>query len=392
MMEYHYIIVGGGMTAAAAAESIRSIDSTNNIGIISEENHPPYNRPPLSKGLWKGKGSDTLYRSIPQQGVELHLARTIVGLDKDKKLLHDNEGTTYSFQKLLLATGGEVRRLPFAVDGIIYFRTLNDYEMLREMTGRCHRFAVIGGGFIGSEIAAALAMNDKSVTLIFPEDGIGSRVYPPSLSRFLNHFYHSKGITVLHNTTVTNITKSSSSFVVSTSSGNALTFDGVVAGIGITPRTDLAASAGLAVNNGIIVDEYLRTGHPDIFAAGDVANYFSPVLGKRLRSEHEDNAITMGDIAGRNMAGTSTPYHHLPFFYSDLFELGYEAVGDLDMRLEMIEDWKEPFHEGVVYYLNEKRVRGVLLWNTWGQVDSARALLAEPGPFDSQNLIGRLPR
>jgi NADPH-dependent 2,4-dienoyl-CoA reductase/sulfur reductase-like enzyme len=129
---------------------------------------------------------------------------------------------------------------------------------------------------------------------------------------------------------------------------------------------------------------------PGVYAAGDVARFFNPALGGRVRVEHEDNANTMGRIAGRNMAGAREPYHHLPFFYSDLFDLGYEAVGELDAGLETVSDWKTPFREGVVYYLRDGRVRGVLLWNVWGQVDAARALVAEPGPFEPRNLIGRL--
>jgi NADPH-dependent 2,4-dienoyl-CoA reductase/sulfur reductase-like enzyme len=143
------------------------------------------------------------------------------------------------------------------------------------------------------------------------------------------------------------------------------------------------------VDNGIVVDEHLQTSTPDIYAAGDVANFFNPALGTRMRVEHEDNANTMGRAAGRAMTGATEPYTHLPFFYSDLFELGYEAVGELDSRLETFADWKQPFREGVVYYLKEGRVRGVLLWNTWGQVDAARALIAERGPFSANNLRGR---
>jgi len=178
---------------------------------------------------------------------------------------------------------------------------------------------------------------------------------------------------------------------VRTTTGTEFVVDVVVAGLGILPNVALAEEAGLQVENGVVVDECLRTSHPDIYAAGDVANFFNPALGKHIRVEHEDNANTMGHQAGLNMAGRPAPYHHLPFFYSDLFELGYEAVGDVDARLETVADWKEPFREGVVYYLQEGRVRGVLLWDTWGQVDAARALIADPGPFTPQALRGRLP-
>jgi NADPH-dependent 2,4-dienoyl-CoA reductase/sulfur reductase-like enzyme len=164
----------------------------------------------------------------------------------------------------------------------------------------------------------------------------------------------------------------------------------VVAGLGIEPNVELAQAASLKVENGIVVDELLRTSHPDIYAAGDVAAFHNPALGKRIRVEHEDNANTMGRLAGRNMAGQSEPYNHLPSFYSDMFELGYEAVGELDSRLETFADWKQPNKEGVIYYLQNGRVRGVLLWNVWGQVDAARELIAEPGPFRAENLKGRL--
>jgi len=180
--------------------------------------------------------------------------------------------------------------------------------------------------------------------------------------------------------------------VVKTKSQGEFLVDGVVAGIGVTPNIELARLAGLETGNGIVVDELLRTENPDVYAAGDVANFFNPALEKRLRVEHEDNANTMGHAAGRAMAGKEAPYHHLPFFYSDLFDLGYEAVGELDSRLETVADWKEPYREGVVYYLRDGRVCGVLLWNVFGQVDAARELISTPGSFRPEDLKGRLPR
>jgi NADPH-dependent 2,4-dienoyl-CoA reductase/sulfur reductase-like enzyme len=152
----------------------------------------------------------------------------------------------------------------------------------------------------------------------------------------------------------------------------------------------LASQAGLSVDNGIVVDEQLRTSHPDIYAAGDVANFHSFLLAKRTRVEHEDNANVMGELAGRNMAGQSDAYRHLPFFYSDLFDLGYEAVGELDASLDIVEDWKEPFRKGVVYYLRDGYVRGVLLWNTWGQVPVATDLIAEKATHSRETLAGRI--
>jgi len=161
----------------------------------------------------------------------------------------------------------------------------------------------------------------------------------------------------------------------------------VVAGLGIQLNLDLAQQAGLKTNTGILVDENLQTSAPGIYAAGDVAEFYNPALGKWIQVEHEDNANSMGRQAGRNMAGAAEPYTHLPYFYSDLFELGYEAVGTLDPRLETVADWKEPFQKGVIYYLEGGRVRGVLLWNVWEQVEQARALIAEPGPFKAEKKI-----
>ncbi|MGA9364035.1 MAG: FAD-dependent oxidoreductase [Bacteroidota bacterium] len=391
MSDFQYLIVGGGMTADAAVRGIRQVDTSGKIGIISNEGHPPYNRPPLSKALWKGESLEKVWRKTPTENVEIQLSRTATSIDTKKNCVVDDGGTIHSFEKLLLATGGRVRRLPWNMEGIVYFRTLDDYQKLRALTEQGERFAVIGGGFIGSEIAAALTMNRKSVTMIFPEEGIGARVYPSALSRFLNSFYQAKGVEVFAGHQVSDIEKRGTKFIIRTPDGKQWEVNGVVAGIGILPNVELAQSAGLAVENGIRVDEFLRTTHPDIFAAGDAANFYDPALGNRIRVEHEDNANMTGEIAGKNMAGSAIPYQHLPFFYSDLFELGYEAVGELDAHLEIVEDWKEEFHEGVVYYMKAGRVRGVLLWNTWGQVDAARKLIAERGPFKAENLKGRLP-
>jgi 3-phenylpropionate/trans-cinnamate dioxygenase ferredoxin reductase subunit len=388
---YKYLIIGGGMTADSAVRGIRQLDKSGSIGLVTSEPHPPYNRPPLSKGLWKGDPVEKIWRTTSELGAEMHLACGAKRIDPGNKMVLDDHGTEYRFEKLLLATGGKVRRLPFEVEGIIYFRTLDDFHRLETLAGQRERFVVIGGGFIGSEVAAALTMNKKQVTMIFPEEGIGARVYPRRLSSYLNSFYQSKGVTVLAEDGVSYIEKRNSSYLIRTTKGQEVIADGVVAGIGIQPDVELAQAAGLKVENGIHVDEHLRTSHPDIFAAGDVANFYNPALGKRIRVEHEDNANTMGNAAGKNMAGERIPYVHLPFFYSDLFELGYEAIGELDSRYEVVEDGKQQFAEGVVYYLEGKRVRGVLLWNTWGQVDNARALIAEPGPFAVKDVLGRLP-
>jgi len=392
MEGYKYLIVGGGMTADAAVSGIREADAGGTIGLLSAEEDAPYNRPPLSKGLWKGEAPDSIWRGTEKQGVTLHLGRKVLALDSTNKAVTDDEGTIYSFEKLLLATGATPRRLPFDDDSIIYYRTVKDYRHLRALAEKGSRFAVIGGGFIGWELAAALAMSGKEVVMLFPGEAIGGQMYPVDLARFLNEFYLQKGVNVVPGSSVVALGKSPKGTVVKTKNQGEYLVDGVVAGIGVTPNIELAQLAGLEVENGIVVDELLRTTSPGIYAAGDVANFFSPALEKRLRVEHEDNANTMGRAAGHAMAGKDAPYHHLPFFYSDLFDLGYEAVGELDSRLETVAAWKEPYREGVVYYLRDGRVCGVLLWNVWGQVDSARELIAAPGPFRPADLKGRLPK
>ena len=392
MPKYKYLIVGGGMTADAAVQGIREIDSTGTIGLISMENDPPYDRPPLTKGLWKDKSLDSIWRSAAKQNAQLHLGRTVKSLDLKQKQATDDNGDVYTFEKLLLSTGGEPRLLPFGADKIIYYRTASDYRRLRALTEKGKRFIVIGGGFIGSEIAASLAMNGKQVSLIFPGPSIGNRIYPRELSEFLSRYYQEKGVTVVPGETASALEERKSEVVIKTKSGRELVADGVVAGLGIEPNTDLARNAGLKVENGIIVDAFLQTSAPDVFAAGDVASFHNPALDQRLRVEHEDNANTMGKMAGRNLAGQRERYDHLPFFYSDLFDLGYEAVGELDSRLETVADWKTENREGVIYYLREGHIRGVLLWNTWGQVDAARELIASHGTFRPAELKGLLPK
>jgi NADPH-dependent 2,4-dienoyl-CoA reductase/sulfur reductase-like enzyme len=391
MKNYQYLIIGGGMTAAAAVDGIREVDPAGSIGVISMEPDPPYNRPPLSKGLWKGDPMDGIWRKPKGRVPEFHLSHQIKEIAPKERRATDSKGNGFTYEKLLLATGGTPRRLPFEDDQIIYFRTLADYRRLRALTEKGERFAIIGGGFIGTEIAAALAMNGKKVTMIFPGHEIGDRMFPRELARYVSGVYKAKGVELSGGEKVVASEGRGNQRTLKTTSGKTIRVDAVVAGIGIEPDIALGQSIGLRTDNGIIVDEFLRTSEAGIFAAGDVAVFYNPALQKRMRVEHEDNANTMGRAAGRNMAGMTEPYNHLPFFYSDLFELGYEAVGEVDSRLETFADWKRPNEEGVVYYLKDARVRGVLLWNVWGQVEAARQLIGEPGPFTGENLKGRLP-
>ena len=384
MEKTRYLIVGGGMTGDAAVKGIREHDADGEIVLVGAEEHAPYARPPLTKKLWAGSDEAKIWRGTEEAGSVLRLGRRIVSLDLDRHRATDDHGDSYHWEKLLLATGGRPRTIPGA-EGVIYFRTLDDYRAVR---GRVHEGSsavVIGGGFIGSELAAALAASGCRVTMVFPERGIASRVLPAELSAYVTDQYREHGVEVLTEETVA----AAGATWVKTGDGRTIEADIVVAGLGIEPESDLARAAGLEVDNGIVVDVFGRaSGDEDVFAAGDVASFPIEALGRRFRVEHEDHAKSHGRAAGANMAGANVPYLHLPFFYSDMFDLGYEAVGEVDARLDTIESWEEPNRKGIVAYVDEeRRPRGFLYWNVWDHVDAGRELIAAGEPIQEAALV-----
>jgi NADPH-dependent 2,4-dienoyl-CoA reductase/sulfur reductase-like enzyme len=388
MHSTRYLIVGGGMTGDAAAKGIREHDADGRITLVGVEPHAPYKRPPLTKGLWSGDDEAKIWRGTADAGVELRLGRRIVTIDLEARRATDDQGEEYSWAKLLLATGGRPRELP-AAGAVVYFRTLDDYHRLRAQAVEGARAVVIGGGFIGSELAASLTGAGCRVTMVFPGTGIASRILPGELSAFVAGYYRERGIEVLTEETVRAVESAGSGAAVHTGSGRTLEADVVVAGLGIEPNTPLALAAGLRVEDGIVVDEYGRAGgREDVFAAGDVASFPVLALGRRLRVEHEDHANTHGKTVGANMAGAEIPYDHIPFFYSDMFDLGYEAVGDVDSRLRTLARWEEPNRKGIVAYVDEAQVpRGFLFWNTWDKVDAGRDLIRAAQPIDEAMLV-----
>jgi NADPH-dependent 2,4-dienoyl-CoA reductase/sulfur reductase-like enzyme len=390
MADYRYLIVGGGMTGDAAARGIRDRDPDGSIGLIGEEHEPPYSRPPLSKGLWQGKDESSVWRGTADLGVDLYLGRRAVSVDRAARRVTDDRGETYVYEKLLLATGGRPRRLLGSGedDGVVYFRHLPDYRRLRSLADAGASFIVLGGGFIGSEVAAGLRGAGSEVTIVFPEVGIGARVLPAGLAESVNDLYRSHGVEVIPGELVSKVETDGGGFRVELQSGRTLEADAVVAGLGIVPATELAEAAGLEVSDGIVVDEYGRAGDTgDVYAAGDVARFPSALLGTLMRVEHEDQANSHGRAVGANMAGADEPYRHQPFFYSDLFELGYEAVGDLDPSLNSITHWAEPNRKGIVAYLDDEgRPRGFLMVDVWGKVEAATELIAAGEPVDDAAL------
>ena len=269
MDSYRYLIVGGGMAADAVCKGIRSVDETGTIGVVGRETHAPYKRPPLTKGLWTGDDEEKIWRKTEEKGAQLHLGRRVVSIDPDGKRVRDDAGEEYAYEKLVLATGGTPRRLGGDDDAVIYFRDLDDYRRARGLSDEGASFAVIGGGFIGSEIAAALRDQGRDVTMVFPDPGIGWRLFPADLAHAVTDYYREKGVDVRTETRFE----------------SAEGFDAVVAGLGVVPRTELAEAAGLPVEDGIVVDELGRVpGFENVFAAGDVARFPIPALG-RSRSE-----------------------------------------------------------------------------------------------------------
>jgi 3-phenylpropionate/trans-cinnamate dioxygenase ferredoxin reductase component len=382
MKTFTYLIVGGGMTGHAAAAAIREQDPDGSLALLGEEPYAPYARPPLSKGLWTGKPVDSIF--LPRvPDLELLTGRRAIGLDVHEKHVRDDRGEMFRYEKLLLATGGRPRRLAFGDGRVVYLRTLDDYHRIAEGGGEV---VVLGGGFIGSEIASALRQSGRAVTMIMREPSIGASTYPASLSRFVTDYFVERGVRLLLSRQVVAIEERAGRTLVRTDDGDEVPTDTVVAGFGIEPETTLARQAGLAVGNGIEVDEGLMTSAPDVWAAGDVASFPCPPLGGRVRVEHEDNALTMGGAAGRAMAGAPARYDHLPFFYSDLFDLGYEAVGRLDARAEIVESWSDPGRQGVSFYLYDGVVKGVLMWGIFGQVEAARELIRRQGPVRREEL------
>ena len=384
MPHYRYLIVGGGMAADAAVRGIRELDEEGSVGLLTEEPDPPYDRPPLSKGLWKDGDESSIWRETAELGADVQTGRRVIRIDPVDHEVTCERGAIYSYDRLLLATGGRPVELEDATPQVIYYRDARDYRALRTLVGdpENRSFVVVGGGFIGSEMAAALRTQGKDVTLLFPEEGLLRSILPPALSDHLTERFRSEGVDVRPGVGVASVRRSARFLLVATEEETTDTIraHGVVAGIGITPNDGLAATAGLEVvdeedGGGIIVDAHLRTSAEDVYAAGDVAAVWCPPLGRRMRFEHEDQANTTGRHAGRAMAGADEELDHLPFFYSDLFDVGYEAVGELDPAHDMVEAWAEEHERGVVYYVDGGRVRGVLLWNVHGKLGEARELV-----------------
>lgn len=386
-----YVIVGGGMAAHAAVKSLLEEKPDADILLISEEDQLPYDRPPLSKDLLidsETKPADITHTEPYGSKVKTLLGTRIEDGDAEAHRLVDQNGNLHGYGRLLIATGGVPRDVPGGDGRVIPYRNMADFRKLEEHIALHHRIAVVGGGHIGMEIAAGLTRHPCEVLWILPGKGPGAGFFPAGLVQFLADEYRRHLIDLVPEQRVTHIDTSGEHLVLCTDGDGRYAADCAVLGIGIDPADGLAARMGIETDDGIPVNEHMQTSLKDVYAAGDVARVHRRALDRELRVEHEDNALQMGAAAGRSMAGTATTYGETPMFYSDLFEHGYEAVGEIDSGLETVEDWIDGYRKGVVYYLRDHRPVGVLLWNVWGRVDDARKLIARREKMGPSDLIG----
>lgn len=401
MSDFEYVVVGAGMAGDAAVAGIRQEDPTGTIALIGKEPDPPYNRPALTKALWREEDTTTstiILGAASTPGVTLMLGTRVTSVNPDAHTVTVEDGETHGYHRLVLTTGGRPRTggIP-AGPRIIHFHDLADYRALRGWADRGAHVVVVGGGFIGTELAAVLAETPASVTYVFPHDHVDGHVLPEEIARHLDGVYTGHGVELVPGSRVRTVeqTGDGNGVRVALEDGRDISADVAVLGLGQDPETDLASAAGLAVWEGVVVDDHRRTSDPDIFAAGDAVGAPDRVFGRR-RVQHEDAAVSGGRVAGRNAAGGDASDDHVPYFYSDLFEDGYEALGLTDPTGSTFIDWKVPGSEGVVYYLDADSVlQGVLMWNVWGDEDHdtkaiAAQLLTDRSPRRPEDLIGAI--
>jgi NADPH-dependent 2,4-dienoyl-CoA reductase/sulfur reductase-like enzyme len=333
--KYEAIILGGGMVAGyAAKEAVEGGIKAGQLTIVSADEALPYERPPLSKSFLAGKDNEqsvlindeAFYR---EHGIDVRLKTPVGSIDLPGKKLVAKSGEEFGFQKLVLATGARVRTLdvPGSAGGnVLYLRSLGDSARLRDALKSAKKVAVVGASFIGMEVASQSAQQGRETVLVFPQDRVWKSFFTPEMSRFFAKYYQDRGVHLAPGAQVTGIGDGS----VSLSTGVKLDADLVVAGVGVTPVTDLAEAAGLETDNGILVNEFLETGAADVYAAGDTARFQDALSGKRRRLEHWDNAVKQGQYIARRLRGEKEPFRNIPYFFSDVFDLSYEFWGDAD--------------------------------------------------------------
>ncbi|AJK68839.1 NAD(P)/FAD-dependent oxidoreductase [Corynebacterium marinum] len=391
---YDHVIVGGGVAADKAARAIREEAPEASVLIISDVGDGPLYRPGLSKDLWLKAGTtlEDIDLGTTQTGAELLLGTTVTALDPASHTVTTSDDQQIRYGRLLLATGASARRIDTPDDDrIVYYRNADDYRHLRSLVSEGTRVAIVGGGYIASEIAAGLSAVGADVSVHFPNNRLLEQMFPDSITGHLTEVYESKGVSLNSGFRLSSI-RAGRKLTLEPETGEAVEADVVVLGLGAIPNVRLAEEAGLEMEQGgVLVDETLQTSAPDVYAAGDIATFEDPLLGRR-RVEHMANAERSGDAAGRTMAGNRTGYRYTPLFWSDLFDDGYEALGETRTSHRVEEVWNDAHDAAVLYYLDGDRVRGVLMWNTWGAVSKAREVMeaSKEGQLPLSELADRI--
>ena len=389
-----HVIVGAGLAGAKAAETLRREGFDGRVVLIGAEDVRPCERPPLSKDYLRGEvGRDKVYVHdedfYAEHEIDLLLGRSAVSLDTGRRELALDNGERLRYDRLLLTTGAEPRRLsvPGAdLDGVLYLRSVGDSDTLRERMDHCGSVVVVGAGWIGSEVAASARQRGLEVTVVEPASVPLERVLGTELGAFYRDVHTDHGVRLLLGTGVDAFEGSQEVARVRTSDGGELGCDLVVVGVGVEPRAGLARQAGLAVDNGILVDEHLQTSVPGVFAAGDVANAHHPFYGERIRVEHWANALNQGPAAARSLLGGSDAYERLPYFFSDQYDVGMEYTGFARSWDRVVFRGDPATREFVAFWLLEGRVVAGMNVNVWDVTDAVNSLVRERLPVDERRL------
>jgi 3-phenylpropionate/trans-cinnamate dioxygenase ferredoxin reductase subunit len=382
------VLVGGGLATGTAVRELRSQGYAGDLVVIAGESHPPYERPPLSKGYLLGnepaeKALVNAESWYAEHDVDLRTGVTVESVDPDARTLRAG-GEDLEWTGLLLATGATPRHLALADDSgapVHYLRTLDDSTELKARLQPGARIGIIGGGWIGLEVASAAQQAGSEVVVLEALEQPLLNVVGPEVGALFAQLHREKGVDVRTGVRIDSIRSSSDGPTIGLAGGDTLTVDHLVVGVGVTPVADLAADAGIAVDNGILVDARLRTSAPGVYAAGDVANVDHPVLGHRLRVEHWDTAIKHGTVAATNLLGGSSVADHLPYFFTDQYALGLEYVGhpgpDGFDRVVITGDTDGPVEGRAfrVWWMRGRRVVAGMHVNDWDAIDRVRELV-----------------
>jgi 3-phenylpropionate/trans-cinnamate dioxygenase ferredoxin reductase subunit len=390
-----FVIVGAGLAGAKAAETLRAEGFDGRLHVIGAEDERPYERPPLSKDYLRGEaGREKVY--VHDEGfygehdIELHRGRTAVSLDAATRELTLDHGRRLRYDRLLLATGAEPRRLPIPgadLEGVLSLRTVQDSDVLRERLDRGGSVMVIGAGWIGAEVAASARQRGLEVTVLDPMAVPLERVLGTEVGAIYRDIHTDHGVRMLMGTGVEAFEGSTSVERVRTSDGRVLDCDVVVVGVGVRPRTELAARSGLAIDDGILVDEHLQTSAPGVFAAGDVANASHPFYGRRIRVEHWANALHQGPAAARAMLGHTVPYARLPYFFSDQYDVGMEYTGFAPAWDRVVFRGDPAGREFIAFWLTGDRVVAGMNVNVWDVTEPIQRLIRERVAVDDRSLV-----